>query len=56
MSLKEVSMLPWVEKYRPKTLDEIVNQEEVVSSLKNILQTKAVPHMLFAGSPFKLLF
>lgn len=51
MSLREVSMLPWVEKYRPRSLDEIVNQEEVVSSLKNILQTKAVPHMLFAGPP-----
>jgi replication factor C small subunit len=51
LSLREVSMLPWVEKYRPRSLDEIVNQEEVVSSLKNILQTKAVPHMLFAGPP-----
>ncbi|RLG07910.1 MAG: replication factor C small subunit [Thaumarchaeota archaeon] len=51
MSLKEISELPWVEKYRPKTLDDIVNQEEVVSSLRNILKTKAVPHMLFAGPP-----
>jgi len=51
LSLEAVSKLPWVEKYRPKTLDEIINQEEVVNSLKNILQLKAVPHMLFAGPP-----
>ncbi|GBC68759.1 DNA polymerase III subunit gamma/tau [archaeon HR01] len=44
-------MLPWVEKYRPRSLDEIVDQEEVVRSLKNILTTKSVPHMLFAGPP-----
>lgn len=51
MSLREIVELPWVEKYRPRTLDDIVNQEEVVGSLKNILRTKAVPHMLFAGPP-----
>ncbi len=44
-------MLPWVEKYRPKTLDEIVNQEDVIASLKNIISTKSVPHMLFTGPP-----
>ncbi len=49
--LSAVSMLPWIEKYRPAALDEIVNQHEVVSSLKNILKTKAVPHMLFTGPP-----
>lgn len=49
MALQE--SMPWIEKYRPKTLDEIVNQEEVVSSLKTILKTKVMPHMLFAGPP-----
>jgi replication factor C small subunit len=43
--------LPWIEKYRPKTLDEVVDQEEVISSLKSILRTKAIPHMLFTGPP-----
>ncbi|HDJ67137.1 MAG TPA: replication factor C small subunit [Nitrososphaeria archaeon] len=50
-SLETIATLPWVEKYRPKSLDEIIDQEEVVNSLKNILKTKAVPHMLFAGPP-----
>jgi replication factor C small subunit len=46
-----MSSLPWIEKYRPKTLDEVVDQEEVISSLKSILRTKAIPHMLFTGPP-----
>ncbi len=41
----------WVEKYRPKTLDEIVDQEEVVKRLKNYVQQKNIPHLLFAGPP-----
>jgi len=42
----------WVEKYRPKTLDELVNQREVVERLKAMLNNpKEIPHMLFAGPP-----
>lgn len=41
----------WVEKYRPKTLDEIVDQEDVVKRLKNYVQQKNIPHLLFAGPP-----
>ena len=44
--------LMWVEKYRPKTLDEVVNLRDVVESLKAFLKTpKTMPHLLFAGMP-----
>ncbi len=41
----------WVEKYRPKRLDEIINQEEVVQALKQFVKKGTIPHMLFAGPP-----
>jgi len=41
----------WTEKYRPKTLDEMVNQEEIVSRLKSFVEARNVPHCLFAGPP-----
>ncbi len=39
----------WVEKYRPRSLDEIVNQEDIVNRLKTFVKTKNMPHLLFAG-------
>ncbi len=39
----------WVEKYRPKQLDEVESQDEIVTSLKNCIKTKNIPHMLFFG-------
>lgn len=39
----------WVEKYRPKKLDEIVGQDEVVARLKTFVEKKSMPHLLFAG-------
>ncbi len=40
----------WIEKYRPKTLDDIIGQTKVVERLKAYVKRKNVPHMLFAGS------
>ncbi|MEM4642101.1 MAG: replication factor C small subunit [Candidatus Caldarchaeum sp.] len=51
LSAADVKNLPWVEKYRPRRLDDVVNQEQVVEALKNIVVSKNVPHMLFAGPP-----
>jgi len=39
----------WTEKYRPKTLDEVVGQEKVVEKLKAFVKAKNLPHLLFAG-------
>lgn len=41
----------WVEKYRPKTLDEVVGQDEIVRRLKGYVERKNIPHMLFSGPP-----
>jgi replication factor C small subunit len=42
----------WIEKYRPRSLDEVVNQKETVDGIKALLKTPAtIPHFLFAGPP-----
>jgi len=39
----------WVEKYRPKSLDEIVGQDGVIERLKSYVKTMNMPHLMFAG-------
>jgi len=39
----------WSEKYRPTILDDICNQDNIINSLKNILITKNLPHLIFYG-------
>jgi len=41
--------LMWAEKYRPKRLDDIIDQDDVIRALKSFAKEKNVPHMLFAG-------
>jgi replication factor C small subunit len=42
----------WVEKYRPKTLDEVVDLKDIVGSLKAFVKNpKTMPHLLLAGIP-----
>jgi len=40
---------PWVEKYRPHHLNEIVGQREIVERLKNFVNDNSMPHLIFAG-------
>ncbi len=41
----------WTEKYRPKSLSEITDQEEIVFRLKEFVKKATMPHCLFAGPP-----
>ncbi|CAP39475.2 Protein CBG22959 [Caenorhabditis briggsae] len=46
-----VSNLPWVEKYRPSKLNELVAHEQVVKTLTKFIENRTLPHLLFYGPP-----
>jgi replication factor C small subunit len=41
----------WAEKYRPKSLSEMMNQKEIVERLHSFVKNRNVPHCIFAGPP-----
>ncbi len=40
---------PWVEKYRPQTLDDIVGQQQIITRLKKYVDTESMPNLMFTG-------
>uniref|UniRef100_A0A6P7FSY3 Activator 1 subunit 5 n=1 Tax=Diabrotica virgifera virgifera TaxID=50390 RepID=A0A6P7FSY3_DIAVI len=43
--------LPWVEKYRPSTLDDLVSHEDIIKTVSKFIRDDQVPHLLFYGPP-----
>lgn len=39
----------WTEKYRPRTLDDVVGQKHVTERLKAYVSSRNMPHLLFTG-------
>lgn len=42
---------PWVEKYRPKSLDELVSHKDIISTITRFVDQDRLPHLLFYGPP-----
>lgn len=43
--------LPWVEKYRPSDLSSIISHEDILNTLKNLINNNKLPHLIFYGPP-----
>lgn len=43
--------LPWVEKYRPKKLDDLISHAEIINTIQKFIDSQQLPHLLFYGPP-----
>jgi len=43
--------LPWVEKYRPNALDELISHEDIINTIRTFIKKDKLPHLLFYGPP-----
>lgn len=41
--------IPWVEKYRPRTFNDIVSQNIAINNLKKFVKNTDIPHLIFTG-------
>jgi len=44
-------MLPWVEKYRPSSLGQLVAHEDIIRTIERMMNKRQLPHMLLHGPP-----
>lgn len=53
MSAKSMTStnLPWVEKYRPKKLDDLISHEDIIKTINKFINEDQLPHLLFYGPP-----
>jgi len=45
----QINHLPWVEKYRPKTIETIISHKDILNTLYSLINKKNFPHVLFYG-------
>lgn len=48
---KNTDLLPWIEKYRPISVDNILYNDFIVDCINNFLRQQKLPNLLFYGPP-----
>eukprot|EP00941_MAST-03F_sp_MAST-3F-sp1_P000301 g301.t1 len=43
--------LPWIEKYRPKSLNDLLGHVEIRETIDRLIDSGSLPHLLFYGPP-----
>ena len=41
--------IPWIEKYRPNNINDIVYHDDIRNTLKKLINNKKFPHTIFFG-------
>lgn len=44
-------LLPWSEKYRPDTINNIISHDKITKAIVNFMEVNKLPHLLFYGPP-----
>jgi len=44
-------VVPWVEKYRPTTLEDVAAHKDIVDTVKRLVEENKLPHLLLYGPP-----
>ncbi|KAL1964370.1 hypothetical protein VTN77DRAFT_7055 [Rasamsonia byssochlamydoides] len=43
--------LPWVEKYRPNTLEDVAGHQDILATINRFVESHRLPHLLLYGPP-----
>ena len=48
---EQQGVVPWVEKYRPQTLEDVAAHKEIVETVTRLTDMNKLPHLLLYGPP-----
>ncbi|XP_048196663.1 replication factor C subunit 5 [Perognathus longimembris pacificus] len=50
-AVAKIRNLPWVEKYRPQTLNDLISHQDILSTIQKFISEDRLPHLLLYGPP-----